>query len=660
MFDRFLKIFRHLSLQQYLIILIIWIIVLVTGILLTISYVQAEEVIVRLDEYFQEYTEKNIIERVSLVNTGLKLSEKTLNRKMEQAFIPYLDAYNKSSGNFSRIDYPPLKRSIGLMINESVDLYGINRSGIIISSTVPAVMNLNLSQNPDYSRKIPLMINGSTFVPDRVVRSYTDTHAQNLTGILRKFAFMPTPDHRYLLEIGISDISFEDYQTNLSYYLISDEMDDINPYLDNIRIFDIHRNLFVKGGIIPPDKLDLITNERLDQVISARSDISYQDDDPDKRIHYLFIDQDGPDTVSDMSVIIEVTYSNALLDSERNRTLYFFSGVGCFAILIGVLLTLWASRLITAPISNIVEDVDQIAKGCLDHRIRGMELREFIRLEQSINLMVKQIRTISEEIERRKTELSIASEIQQSFLPETLPRIPGYTIAARNLPAKEVGGDFYDVICYDYPCAGQDNSMREGSGLFGVLIADVSGKGVPAALFMALSRTIVRVTAKNEPDIRDAIILANKFITSDARTGMFVSLFYALVTEGGDLMTYVNAGHNPPVHYHASDKSAGLLREGGVVLGVDDEAGYQMREADLHAGDIMVMYTDGVTEAVNTYLQEYGTERLFMVIKENAEKPADGIIDSILEDVSAFTRDCDQFDDITLVVLKRDLKDDMG
>jgi serine phosphatase RsbU (regulator of sigma subunit) len=588
----------------------------------------------------------NIIERVSLVDTGLKLSEKDLNNRLNQAFVPFINAYVNSSGDLSLIDYSGIKRNVSRTMNLTADLYVINRGGIIIESTIPEVIGLNLSQNPDYAHSVPIMIDGSSYVTDRIVRSYTSADARNLTGELRKFAFTPTPDHRYLLEIGVSDVSFSESESNLSYYLISDEMSDINPYLQTIRIFDIHKNLYVKGGIEPPDSLDSITNTQLDQVINARSELSFQNDDQNIRIQYLFIDMSGPDTVSDMSVIVEIAYSNALLDNERFRLLMFFSAVGCLIMIIGGLLTFWACRMITTPVTAIVEDVDQIAQGDLDYKIRSMEVREFVRLEQSINQMIQQIKTKSKEIERRKTELLIAAEIQQSFLPDTLPDICGYDIAAKNLPAKEIGGDFYDVIHF--------NDIREKKNKYGILIADVSGKGVPAALFMALSRTIVRIAAEGESDPEQAIKQANNFITADARTGMFVSLFYAVVSGQDGRMGYVNAGHNPPVVFHAHNNTTSLLDSGGIVLGIDTGMEFKEADIDICPGDIVVFYTDGVTEAVDNNVQQYGEERLCQVITAHAKDCAHDIIDAIVKDVSAFVGDVDQFDDITLVVLKRE------
>ena len=644
MHDQMKHYLRQISLRQYLIIIMICIVLLVTGFLLTISYFQAEEVVLKLDEYFQEYTELNIRERVSLVEIGLTLYDSGLNGELKPAFEPYVQAYNLSGGNLSRIDYSGLQKMISRNVSGTVDLYVINRSGIIIRSTVPDVLYLNLSQNQDYFTKIPKLIDGSSFAGDRVVRSYSSADAENLTGTLRKFAFMPTPDHQFLLEIGVADRSFSDIRSNLSYDLISDEMSDINPYLDNIRVFDIHKNLFVKGGVIPPDALDPVTNAHLDEVISSRSDKTYYNNEKE-RVHYLFINQSNADSVSDMSVIVEVLYSGTLLQEEIGELVTFFSGIGLFAVLLGIILTLWASRVITRPIADIVEDVDLIAQGDLDHQIRSMKVREFARLEQSITLMIHRIRETSKEIERRKTELSIAAGIQRSFLPECIPDIAGFDIAAKNIPAKEVGGDFYDIIPYIH---GEGGIRR-----FGVLIADVSGKGVPAALFMALCRTIIRITAKDETCTADVLAEANEIITADARSGMFVSLFYGLITEGGSAMTYVNAGHNPPVFFRARDQTAGLLHEGGMVLGVDDSVRFQEEVIDLHTGDVVVFYTDGITEAIDANTRMYGEERLSRVITEYADTSAAMIRDAILQDLSIFTGSCDQFDDITVLVIKK-------
>ncbi|MFH0968706.1 MAG: hypothetical protein V1862_13585, partial [Methanobacteriota archaeon] len=231
MTDKIRQFFKNFSLQQYLVIMIVCIIIFVTIVLLTISYHQAEIVMLELDTTFQKYTEMNIVDRVSLVDDGLKLYDNELNSRMRESFKPYIDAYTINSGDLSKIDYPGVKDTVHMMISGNVDLYVINRSGIIIRSTLPEVLYLNLSQNPDYAKKIPELIDGSLFAADRVVRSYPSADAKYLNGTLRKFGFMPTPDHKYLLEIGVADLPYVNERANLSYSLISDEVKENNPFL---------------------------------------------------------------------------------------------------------------------------------------------------------------------------------------------------------------------------------------------------------------------------------------------------------------------------------------------------------------------------------------------------------------------------------------------
>ncbi len=637
--------FGQPSLRQYLILIIISILLLVVGVLLAITYIQAEQIVGKIDDSFRDYTELNIRERVSLVNSGLALYDSSLNSLLQSAFNPFLEEYQTCQGNLSKIEYQSLRHQIGRIVPGTADLYVINASGIIIRSTVPEVLYLNLSQNPDYQTKIPKILNGSSFVADRVVPSYPTANATELTGELQKFAFMPTPDHRYLLEIGISGLQMAGVRQNFSYSLISDEMDDINPYLDDVRIYDIHKNQYTKNGLRSPERLNPLIRSRLDQVIRSRTDLVAEDPVSHSNVTYLFIDQDSPDAVTDMSVIAEVVYSRSLRKDEIQPIIRFFAGVGFIAIFIGLILTLWASRLITRPVSDIVEDVDLIAQGDLDHRIRSMKVKEFSHLEESINLMIHRIKAAIREIEHRRTEMVIAADIQQSFLPEQIADVPGYDIAARTIPVKEVGGDFYDIIPYH-----TDNGNDDG---YGILVADVSGKGVPAALFMALSRTIVRVTVRDRFPVSDALTDANRFICADARSGMFVSLFYLFISPGKSSFTCVNAGHNPPVYYSAADRSATLFPEGGIVLGIDDSFSFEEQYGSLKPGDLIVLYSDGVTEAVNGATIMYGQERLRMIIRENAESSAEEILEKILDDMHEFTGDTDQFDDITILVLKR-------
>jgi len=243
------------------------------------------------------------------------------------------------------------------------------------------------------------------------------------------------------------------------------------------------------------------------------------------------------------------------------------------------------------------------------------------------------------ELERKRYELKMAHDIQQSFLPDAIPDLRGFELAAQNIPAKEVGGDFYDFI-----------PISEGK--IGLTIADVSGKGVPAALFMALARTIVRAKATRSSGVSEVIRDANSLITADAKSGMFVTLFYAVLDVSERTLTYVSAGHNPPVIFKAKTRTVMRLDAKGIALGAIEDIELEERKIILDGGDIVVFYTDGVTEAINKSMEQFGEERLITTIKANHELSADDMIEKIKGEVLAFCGDEPQFDDITLMALK--------
>lgn len=248
------------------------------------------------------------------------------------------------------------------------------------------------------------------------------------------------------------------------------------------------------------------------------------------------------------------------------------------------------------------------------------------------------------EIERKNTELQIAADIQKSFLPSEIEPLIGFDIAATSIPAKEVGGDFFDVIPFAVVPA-KDHKV-------GIMIADVSGKGIPAALFMALSRVIMRVNSLWHPHPADVLKDANSIISEDTKTGMFVTLFYAVIDEELRQVTYANAGHNPPMLYRAGTGVIEELGTTGVALGIMDTAEYTQEVCVLTPGDIILLYTDGITEADNEANDMFGEERLREGLIRYHEHSARGIMDSVLRDVRAFAAGYAQSDDITLMVLK--------
>jgi serine phosphatase RsbU (regulator of sigma subunit) len=243
------------------------------------------------------------------------------------------------------------------------------------------------------------------------------------------------------------------------------------------------------------------------------------------------------------------------------------------------------------------------------------------------------------ERERIVQELEIARNIQQSLLPDTTPIVEGAEVTALSIPARQVGGDFYDFI----PIA--ENNL-------GLVIADVSGKGVPAALFMALSRALMRANSLQDPHVSQAVVKTNRLILECATSGLFVTLFYAIVDTQTRRLKYVSAGHNPPFLYRKKTGEIQLLEADGIALGVLDDIQLEEKETVLEEGDILVLYTDGVTEATNMQDEEYGEERLVQLISEHHTLSAAELIHKIKDVVMTFAGEVPQFDDITLMVVK--------
>ena len=245
---------------------------------------------------------------------------------------------------------------------------------------------------------------------------------------------------------------------------------------------------------------------------------------------------------------------------------------------------------------------------------------------------------------RLEQELSVAHEIQASLIPPGNPAIPGCSVASCWLAARQVSGDFYDFL----PLA---------NGNWGIVVADVADKGVPAALFMALSRTILRTVAFSIAFSRanpaDVLMRVNEIIINDAQSDLFVTLFYAVWQPQTRSLAYANAGHNPPLLLRQSGKTH-LLNGDGMALGVLPNAKIEGRTIPIHPGDTLLIYTDGVTEATNEDFDEFGMSRLHLTAETHKRRGAHEIMEAVVRAVKDHAGDTPQFDDLTLVVMKHE------
>ena len=285
--------------------------------------------------------------------------------------------------------------------------------------------------------------------------------------------------------------------------------------------------------------------------------------------------------------------------------------------------------------------------GAFDFATKPIDLDD---LSVTIEKAVEQIEYIRHsqrehtQLESLKGDLAIASEIQQAILPRIFPPFPELTaqldIAASMTPAKDVGGDFYDFFRID------DDRI-------GIVMADVSGKGIPAAIFMAVSRTLLRATGIRGDEAAKCISYVNNLLCDESVDCMFVTVFYGIYSISTGTVSYCNAGHNPPYVLQADGTVKPVVSDVNPMVGAIDHIDYSQDTLQLAVGDTLVLFTDGVPEAFNPENEAYGEERFEQLLHTVGGQDCRAIIDATLQNVAEFVGDAPQSDDITMLTLKR-------
>ena len=285
--------------------------------------------------------------------------------------------------------------------------------------------------------------------------------------------------------------------------------------------------------------------------------------------------------------------------------------------------------------------------GAFDFATKPIDLDDLsITIEKAIEQIdyVHRMQEEHSQLESLKGDLAIAREIQQAILPRAFPPFPEDSdkldIAASMTPAKDVGGDFYDFFRID------ENRI-------GFLIADVSGKGIPAAIFMAVSRTLIRATGVRGGSPAECLAYSNKLLADESVDCMFVTVFYGIMNLKTGEVSYCNAGHNPPYILKRNGKVEALPLSQDTMVGVFDGLVYHDVSLQLDHGDALVLYTDGVTEAMNPKNEEFGEQRLEETLEEVTLHNCQKMVEAIKSDVAAYAGDAEQSDDITILALRR-------
>ncbi len=391
--------------------------------------------------------------------------------------------------------------------------------------------------------------------------------------------------------------------------------------------------------------LDKLLNQVIDEVMTITDAergfvmLQWVDKGPDMRVTRGMQHGSVPGTLPEVShhVLDKVLHEKQPIASCCTQE-EAGSGVPQLTTELGALSILGVPLLVRGEVSGIIYVDKQEGNG----RFTQADLDLLTSIAATAAIAVENARLYQVAIEnaRLERELQMAYDIQTALLPGKTPDIPGWQFAAQWQPAREVAGDYYDFI-------------RVDGGQLGLVIADVSDKGMPAALFMANTRSIVRTNMDCMFSPAEILAHANRLICADATKGMFVSLFYALLDlETGEL-TYANAGHNPPLLSHTDQQELEELERTGMVLGVEADAAYEQRTVHLNPNDFVLLYTDGVTDATNAHLQDLGVERLQHVISRRRHASAVDIVSALDLAITDFVGHVAQFDDIAVVVAKR-------
>ena len=322
------------------------------------------------------------------------------------------------------------------------------------------------------------------------------------------------------------------------------------------------------------------------------------------------------------------------------------------AVLIGIGVVIavanWLAGNITRPVDLLLRDMQQVSSGNLQHQTKPHSADEIGVLAVEFNKMTQNLASAQDalvEQEKAEYELSLAREVQRQLLPAEAPQIGGYDSAAFYQGAKAVSGDYFDIIPL-------------GNGLWGFIVADVSGKGIPGSMVMAVTRTIVRLVAnKHLSHAAETLKETNRLIAKQIKRGMFVTAFYAILDESTGIVTYASAGHNPMIIYRAATKSYELATTKGIAIGFNEgpifDKTVHQAQITLKVGDALVLYTDGFPEAMNDKNEEFGDERFYACAAQYGHFESRVLIQHLASEIARHRGAAEQSDDLTIITLRR-------
>ena len=501
----------------------------------------------------------------------------------------------------------------------------VNAEGMIINSNVSGVIN-----NDDMKSKaqefVDALKSGDSFVQD-----YGPVGDDG--SIWRKYAAVKLSDGGFI-QVGYDTAQFHKMLNEFVIDVTKNRHVGTNGF---VAVCDNNLNLVIDDeyggshissiGINPPE--EMLAGKRAEAIYKA--DIVDGKTEQSESYMYVFKFVEGYCVIAAMPEAEATFMRNASLYTSIFMQILIFAGLFVFIYIL-------IKRVIITNLRKINDTLGQITKGDLNVTVDVRSNEEFSSLSDDINSTVSTLkRYIAEAAARIDKELEYAKQIQLSALPTNFPDGEDYDVYAQMIAAKEVGGDFYDFY-----------KINDTTVAF--LAADVSGKGIPAAMFMMTAKTIIKDLAEGGMAVNDIFTKANEKLCESNESGMFVTAWMGILDLTTGNLQFANAGHNPPLIKRANGEFEYLKTRAGFVLAGMEGVRYRMGELTLCPGDRIFLYTDGVTEATNKDNQLYGEDRLISFMNRNSTVEATVLLPALKGDIDSFVGEAPQFDDITMLM----------
>ncbi|MBR5309650.1 MAG: SpoIIE family protein phosphatase [Oscillospiraceae bacterium] len=503
----------------------------------------------------------------------------------------------------------------------------VDSEGIIIDSTEADVINSYDMNSKEQSKEFVDTLK----IQDSFVQEYSPRGKDE--SVWRKYAAVNL-DEGGFIQVGYDAEQFHDMLNGFvvdvtknrhvgtgGFVAVCD--DKLNMVIDNE-----YSGMYISSiGIVPPDEMKAgktSTAIYYADIVDGKTELS-------ESYMYVFKFVEG------YCIIAAMPESEATFMRDASIYTSVFMQVLIFAALF-VFIYVLIKKVIINNLKKVNDTLGQITEGNLNVTVDVRSNEEFASLSDDINSTVSTLkRYIAEAAARIDRELEYAKQIQLSALPRNFPEHEDYSIYANMIAAKEVGGDFYDFYKLD------DNHVA-------FLVADVSGKGIPAAMFMMTAKTIIKDLAESGIPVNEILTKANEKLCENNESGMFVTAWMGILDISTGKLQFANAGHNPPVLKRANGSFEYLKTRAGFVLAGMEGVRYRVAELELNPGDRIFLYTDGVTEATNLENKLYGEERLLEFMNNNSNLEATEFLPALKENIDEFVGEAPQFDDITMMM----------